>query len=108
MTVIKVGTREIMLCEWNGHYRIEVGRMGHDREGNPRWWADRVREYVWNKETKTRGMAEKDSNKAVPLGGTIEEAERVLLTLLRDLTNKEYYPEEPVPAAKPEEDSVPF
>ena len=36
---------ELRIMEWQGKYRIESGRQDGDK-----WWADRIRKKVWNKE----------------------------------------------------------
>ena len=66
MAIIKIGNKEVNLLEYEGKYRLEVGRMGQDKEGKPRWWANRVREVLW-KDGQTI-VADKDSNVKIQLG----------------------------------------
>jgi hypothetical protein len=59
---------EIRLMEYQGKYRLEQGNMGKDREGNEKWWPDKVKQQVWNKEKHAFEFEEKNSNLKMKLG----------------------------------------
>jgi len=53
--------------EYQGKYRIESGRQDGDK-----WWADRIRKKVWNKETRAFEIEDKDRNLSLSLGDETE------------------------------------
>ena len=84
---IMVGNRELRLLEYEGKYRIEVGKTGKGNDGSERWWPNRVKEYEFK--GGKQELKEKDSNVKIPLGGR-DEAVLTLLALLKELTGEDY------------------
>jgi hypothetical protein len=68
----------IAIEEFKGKYRIEQGRPGKDGK----WWAERVRKYVWNDGVKS--LSDKDGNLSISLGDR-STAQAVLTALLREV-----------------------
>jgi hypothetical protein len=66
---------ELRIMEYQGKYRIESGRQDGDK-----WWADRIRKKVWNKETRAFEIEDKDRNLSIPLGD-LESAKAILAGL---------------------------
>lgn len=58
---------ELRIMEWQGKYRIESGRQDGDK-----WWADRIRKKVWNKEAHAFELEDKDRNMSLSLGDETE------------------------------------
>ena len=83
---------ELRIMEYQGKYRIESGRQDGDK-----WWADRIRKKVWNKEAHAFEIEDKDRNLSMPLGD-LESAKAILTDLeLMLQTEKEQPPQEDVP-----------
>ena len=59
---------EIRLMEYQGKYRIEQGNFGKDKEGNEKWWPDKIRKQVWNKDKHAFEFEEKNRNFSMRLG----------------------------------------
>jgi len=90
---------ELRIMEYQGKYRIESGRQDGDK-----WWADRIRKKVWNKETRTFEIEDKDRNLSISLGN-MESARALIIGLAYDLGLKAYPIE--VDTQQPD-NSVPF
>ena len=84
---------ELRIMEYQGKYRIESGRQDGDK-----WWADRIRKKVWNKETRAFEIEDKDRNLSLSLG---DETEAVIK--LRTFAEVFGYS-----LVKPKETDVPF
>ena len=83
---------ELRIMEYQGKYRIESGRQDGDK-----WWADRIRKKVWNKEAHAFEIEDKDRNLSLPLGD-LASAKAILTDLeLMLRTEKEETPQEDVP-----------
>lgn len=90
---------ELRIMEYQGKYRIESGRQDGEK-----WWADRIRKKVWNKEAHAFEIEDKDRNLSLPLGD-LESAKVLFANLAIGLgieiyTNGDYKP--------PEQEDVPF
>ena len=59
---------EIRLMEYQGKYRIEQGNFSKDRNGDEKWWPEKIRKQVWNKETKVWEFEDKNRNFSMSLG----------------------------------------
>lgn len=90
---------ELRIMEYQGKYRIESGRQDGDK-----WWADRIRKKVWNKEAHAFELEDKDRNLSISLGN-MESARALIIGLAYDLGLKAYPIE--VDTQQPD-NSVPF
>ena len=69
----------VTILDYKGKYRIEQGR---EKEG--KWYASKVRKYVWDKEKRENVLSDKDGNLSIPLGDA-DTAKAVLEALLREI-----------------------
>lgn len=79
---------EIRLMEYQGKYRIEQGNMGKDKDGNEKWWPDKIRKQVWNKDKHAFEFEEKNRNFSMSLGD-YETARATIDSLLLELADNE-------------------
>ena len=79
---------ELRIMEYQGKYRIESGRQDGEK-----WWADKIRRKVWDKESKTWVVEEKDRNLSLPLGD-LNNARQILADLANNIQG-EQQPTEP-------------
>lgn len=79
---------ELRIMEWQGKYRIESGRQDGDK-----WWADKIRRKVWDKESRQWVVEDKDRNMSLPLGD-LESARQILADLANNIQG-EPQPTEP-------------
>jgi hypothetical protein len=82
---------ELRIMEYQGKYRIESGRQDGDK-----WWADRIRKKVWNKEAHAFEIEDKDRNLSLPLGD-LESAKAILTDLELMLRTEPAQPPEDLP-----------
>lgn len=86
---------ELRIMEYQGKYRIESGRQDGEK-----WWADKIRRKVWDKESRTWVIEDKDRNFSLPLGD-LNNARQILADLANNIQGEQ--PTEPQPT-----EDVPF